>query len=64
MTVGSGARYDPAAGRWAALPMTGAPSARYDAVAVWTGRELIVWGGSHRETPLADGATYRLPLSP
>ena len=39
-----GAAYDPAADRWEALPA--APLAlRARSVAVWTGRELIVWGG-------------------
>jgi N-acetylneuraminic acid mutarotase len=55
-----GAAYDPAADRWEALPA--APlSSRARAVAVWTGRELVVWGGeadySHR-AQFDDGAAY------
>lgn len=33
-------------------------SARLDPSAVWTGRELIVWGGTLGRQPLADGAAY------
>jgi len=39
-----GASYDPQAGRWSPLPP--APlAARTGQAAVWTGRELVVWGG-------------------
>ena len=31
---------------WTATSLTNAPSARYDHTAVWTGSEMIVWGGS------------------
>jgi N-acetylneuraminic acid mutarotase len=55
-----GSAYDPAADRWEPLlpaPLT--PRAR--ATAVWTGRELIVWGGeadyNHR-AQFDDGAAY------
>ena len=39
-----GGRYNPAANSWTALPTTGAPAAR-EHTAVWTGSEMIVWGG-------------------
>ena len=55
-----GAAYDPAADRWEPLPV--APLAgRARATAVWTGRELIVWGGEGPENHRAqfdDGAAY------
>jgi N-acetylneuraminic acid mutarotase len=44
--VGDGYRYDPATDAWAPLSDAGAPSARRGHVAVWTGSEMIVWGGS------------------
>ena len=55
-----GAAYDPGADRWEAIPA--APlSSRARAVAVWTGRELVVWGGeadyNHR-AQFDDGAAY------
>jgi len=34
------------------------PSARTDATAVWTGTEMIVWGGRGTTTPSADGGRY------
>jgi N-acetylneuraminic acid mutarotase len=40
------------------LPTAGAPSPRGQATAVWTGRELIIWGGYDRGGALADGARY------
>jgi N-acetylneuraminic acid mutarotase len=52
--LGTGARYNPATDTWQPVSMTGAPSPRYGHSAVWTGSEMIVWGGSY----LADGARY------
>jgi hypothetical protein len=41
----SGAIYDPATDTWTAMSSVGAPYGRHDHTAVWTGTELIVWGG-------------------
>jgi hypothetical protein len=41
-----GARYDPASDTWSSTALTGSPSGRYDHTAVWTGNEMIVWGGT------------------
>ncbi len=49
--LGDGGRYDPVADRWLAMGEHGAPDARENAAAVWTGTELLVWGG---ESLLAD----------
>jgi hypothetical protein len=56
--AGAGAAYDPAADRWDALPP--APVAgRNGTTAVWTGREVLFWGGAAgHDTFLADGAAY------
>ena len=43
--LNTGARYNPAANSWTAISTTGAPTARSTHAAVWTGSELIVWGG-------------------
>ncbi len=40
-----GARYNPATDSWVAMSLEGAPEPRSQMAAVWTGRELIVWGG-------------------
>src|ERR1019366_4645529 len=41
----AGGRYSPTANSWTAVTTTGAPAARYQHTAVWTGSEMIVWGG-------------------
>jgi N-acetylneuraminic acid mutarotase len=41
----SGARYNPITDSWLAMSTTNAPSARSGHTAVWTGSEMIVWGG-------------------
>ncbi|HVE47965.1 MAG TPA: hypothetical protein VNA57_14610 [Acidimicrobiales bacterium] len=55
-----GAAYDPATDRWRRLPQ--APLLRRAGhSAVWTGREMVVWGGGEtaaRVTSFADGAAF------
>ncbi|HEX7043548.1 MAG TPA: Ig-like domain-containing protein [Burkholderiales bacterium] len=53
----TGARFNPATGKWLSTRTEGAPSGRVDHTAVWTGREMIVWGGNDG-TPRNDGAIY------
>jgi N-acetylneuraminic acid mutarotase len=43
----TGGRYNPSTNSWTATGTTGAPVARYDHTAVWTGSEMIVWGGGY-----------------
>jgi len=43
--VNTGGRYDPATDAWSPTTTTGAPSTRSWHSAVWTGSEMIVWGG-------------------
>ena len=59
-TYDTGARYDPARDRWTPLPMAGVPRARYRHAAVWTGTEMIVWGGANYPSAdfLDDGARF------
>jgi hypothetical protein len=42
----SGGRYNPGTDSWTATTTTNAPSSRKYHTAVWTGSEMIVWGGS------------------
>jgi N-acetylneuraminic acid mutarotase len=52
--------FDPqaaAANSWKATPATGAPGPRQDFTAVWTGTEMIVWGGYGKKN-LKTGARY------
>jgi N-acetylneuraminic acid mutarotase len=43
--LNTGGRYDPTTDSWTATSTTNAPLARYYHTAVWTGTEMIVWGG-------------------
>jgi hypothetical protein len=53
-----GGAYDPVADRWQTFP-AGPLSSRVIHTAVWTGQEVLVWGGTGGEAALADGAAYR-----
>jgi hypothetical protein len=67
-THADGAAYDPRTGRWAPLPP--APESQWlqgdHGLAVWTGREMLVWGGDTFVDPVrtpgrarfADGVAY------
>ncbi|MDQ1506618.1 MAG: hypothetical protein QOD57_4345 [Actinomycetota bacterium] len=50
--------YDPVADRWQAVA-AGPLSGRVFHTAVWTGQEMLVWGGTAGDAGLADGASYR-----
>ncbi len=59
-----GVAYDPATNRWSALPQ--APlRGRANPLAVWTGSQMIVWGGAFEgkltTTAAHDGAAYQPP---
>ncbi len=54
----TGARYDPATDTWRPISMTNAPSPRSGHTAVWTGSEMIIWGGIGLLGPLNTGARY------
>jgi hypothetical protein len=54
-----GGRYDPFANSWTAVTSDVAPSGRYDSGAVWTGEEMVVWGGaSGALVEVASGGRY------
>jgi N-acetylneuraminic acid mutarotase len=56
----NGARYNPLTDTWTAMTTTNAPAARQDAVTVWTGTEMIVWGGNteYGSTAFNTGSRY------
>jgi hypothetical protein len=62
--LGDGARYDPIQDVWSPMEANGAPRARVSHVAVWTGEEMLIWGGYGRvpgttgSTAMNDGARY------
>jgi hypothetical protein len=43
--IDTGGRFDPRADVWVSTSTTGAPSARRDHTVVWTGSDMLVWGG-------------------
>jgi N-acetylneuraminic acid mutarotase len=53
-----GARYDPALDRWTPISLNGDPAPRWGHMSVWTGRDMLVWGGlpeyGERYDPEAD----------
>ena len=55
---GSGGRYDPATDTWRSMSTAGAPIGRWDASVVWTGNEMIIWGGTFPGMTLNDGGRY------
>src|SRR5205823_1846312 len=44
-SLNTGGKYNPGTDSWTATSTTNAPAARYTHTAVWTGSEMIVWGG-------------------
>jgi N-acetylneuraminic acid mutarotase len=58
--LNTGARYKPSTDAWTTLPTANAPQARLDHGGVWTGTEMIVWGGYVDPTPteVNTGAHY------
>jgi hypothetical protein len=53
-----GGSYDPVADRWQTFP-AGPLSTRAIHTVVWTGQEMLVWGGTGGQSALGDGAAYR-----
>jgi N-acetylneuraminic acid mutarotase len=54
----TGGRYNPSTDSWTATSTTNAPTARFDHRAVWTGSEMIVWGGRDGFDYYATGGRY------
>ena len=68
--LNTGARYRPSSDTWQPMTTTGAPAGRSFHSAVWTGTEMIVWGGISSSPPsLRSGGRYNptfdswLPMS-
>ena len=45
----TGGRYNPIADTWSATTVTNAPVGREYHTAVWTGNEMVIWGGSYAD---------------
>jgi N-acetylneuraminic acid mutarotase len=49
--LNTGGKYNPNANSWTAMSATNAPEARSSHSAIWTGNEMIVWGGEAGSDP-------------
>ena len=56
--LNNGGAYNPASDSWREISSAGAPSERYNHVALWTGNRMIIWGGNDSTQALNDGALY------
>jgi len=56
--VNPGGRYDPVTDSWRPMSVLGAPLGRTLHTAVWTGSEMIIWGGNDNAHFLATGGQY------
>lgn len=62
--VRNGLIYTPGNNSWTPMTFTGAPSERHQHTSVWTGSNMIVWGGStFGGTPLQTGGIYTTPTA-
>jgi len=60
-SLNTGGRYNPTTNSWTATSLVNAPAPRIGHTAVWTGTEMIVWGGDLRANPWLTntGGRYR-----
>ena len=56
-----GGRYDPATDSWAPISSGNTPAARLEHTAIWTGTEMIVWGGRVRYTSYSNTGGRYIP---
>ncbi len=56
----NGVRYNPSTNSWQQMSLAGAPTGRTGHSAVWTGTEMIIWGGNDSAGNLNTGGRYNL----
>jgi len=56
--LNTGGRYNPTTDSWTATSTTNAPTGRYVHTAVWTGSEMIIWGGVAGASYFNTGGRY------
>jgi N-acetylneuraminic acid mutarotase len=54
----TGGRYNPNTDSWTPTSTINAPAGRYGPTAVWTGSEIIVWGGTDDTSVFNTGGRY------
>ena len=67
-SLNTGGKYNPETNSWTATRVNGAPTSRDGHTAVWTGRQMIVWGGDYNDgvnfpVTLNTGGKYCAPLA-
>jgi N-acetylneuraminic acid mutarotase len=62
--LNSGGRYAPDTDSWVSTSITNAPDARVSHTAVWTGSEMIVWGGNDDFNYFNTGGRYCVQSGP
>jgi hypothetical protein len=56
--VNTGGRYNPSTDSWTATSTTNAPDATSGHTAIWTGNNMIVWGGGDTNVRFNTGGKY------
>jgi len=56
--LNTGGRYNPANDSWSVVTSSGSPGPRQGHTAVWTGSEMIVFGGYNNDTTFGDTFAY------
>ena len=56
-----GGYYSPTANSWQSMTTSGASAQRALHSAVWTGNEMLIWGGGNYSVNFNDTAAYTLP---
>ena len=58
IVLNTGGRYNPSIDSWTATSTTGAPASRVYQTAVWTGSQMVVWGGADSTSYFNTGGRY------
>ena len=59
LNLNEGAKYNPTANTWTLITNSNSPSERYGATGIWTGTQMIVFGGQVNNTMnLSTGGRY------
>src|SRR2546430_13311942 len=57
-SLNPGGRYNPSSDSWTATSTSNTPVARMRPTAVWTGSQMIVWGGQNSNSTFNTGGRY------
>lgn len=57
-SINSGSRYNPTLDTWKSIPIPGENSQRFGHSGIWTGSEMIVWGGTNGDVHFNTGFIF------